>query len=145
MGMSTATSQLVFFIAAMIVASAVVGVMAKGVFQVTDGIDGKSKLVDEQLNTDILIINDPNNVPNNPVKIYAKNTGSTTLNEELITVQIDGNASLTYTTSVSGGTGSYWSPSSLLIITISMNLSSGDHTVIVTTENGVSDTFEFRV
>lgn len=145
MGMSTATSQLIFFIAAMIVAAAVVGAMSKGVFEVTDGINGKSKLVDEQLKTSIMIINDPDNVLNNPVKLYVKNTGGTVLGKDLITVQLDGNVNYTYSVSVIGGMAGEWSPSSLLTITIAANLASGDHIAIVTTENGVSDSFKFTV
>ena len=145
MGMSTATSQLIFFIAAMVVASAVVGAMSKGVFEVTDGISGKSKLVDEQLKTSILIINDPDDVLNNPVVLYVKNTGSTILGKDLITVQLDGDANLSYTVSVTGGMAGEWSPSSLLTITITKNLASGDHSAIVTTQNGVSDSFKFTI
>jgi len=145
MGMSTATSQLVFFIAAMVVAAAVVGAMSKSVFEVTDGINGKSKLLDDQLKTSIMIINDPDNVLNNPVKLYVKNTGSTILSQDLITVQLDGDANLTYAVSVTGGTNGQWSPSSLLTITITKNLASGDHIAMVTTENGVSDTLKFTI
>ncbi|HDP96566.1 MAG TPA: flagellar protein G [Euryarchaeota archaeon] len=145
MGMSASSTQLIFFIAALVVASAVVGTVAKGVMDITNGIDEKGDLIDKQLKTDITIINDPENVPNNPVKIYVKNIGSVTLNQSMVSIILNGTAETSFTTSVSGGTGSYWSPSSTLTITISTTLPSGDYTVIITTENGVKDSLDFTI
>jgi len=145
MGMSASSTQLIFFIAALVVASAVVGTVAKGVMDITNGIGEKGDLIDKQLKTDITIINDPENVPNNPVKIYVKNIGSVTLNQSMVSIILNGTAETSFTTSVSGGTGSYWSPSSTLTITISTTLPSGDYTVIITTENGVKDSLDFTI
>lgn len=145
MGMSASSTQLIFFIAALVVASAVVGTVAKGVMDLTNGIDEKGDLIDKQLKTDIAIINDPENVPNNPVKIYVKNIGSVTLNQSMVSIILNGTVETSFTTSVSGGTGSYWSPSSTLTITISTTLPSGDYTVIITTENGVKDSLDFTI
>ena len=145
MGASGASTQLIFFISALIVATAVVAVAANGVSKITNGIDQKSDSVEKDLLTDISIINDPDEIPNDPVRIYVKNVGKTVLNQNYITVMLDGIAVTNYTLTLSGSTLSYWDPASMLTISIGQNLAEGDHSVQVTTENGVSDKLSFRI
>jgi len=145
MGMSASSTQVVFFIAAMVVASAVVAVAMRTVYDLSAGINNQSDMMKDQMSTDIEIINDPMMVPNNPILIYVKNVGKTTLNQELLTVSVDGVPAANVTLTLSGNRTSFWDPSSVLTISIPQNLASGDHTVTVTTENGVSDQFSFRV
>jgi len=145
MGASGASSQLIFFITGLIVATTVVAVAANGVYKITDGIDQKSDNVEKELLTDIAIINDPDEVPNDPVRIYVKNVGTTVLNQNYITLMLDGILVTGYTLTLSGNTSSYWSPSSMLTISVDQDLAEGDHTVLVTTENGVSDKLSFRI
>ena len=140
-----APTQLIFFISAIIVSTAVVAVAANSVYDLTTGIDNRSDGIVDEMSTDAAIINDPSNVPNDPLVIYVKNLGSTVLNQNYITVILDGLAVTDYTLSLSGNTTSYWDPASVLTITIDQELSSGDHTVQVTTENGISDKLSFRV
>lgn len=136
---------MIFFVSAVIVAAAVVAVAANGIYDLTEGIGDRGDQVKDELSTHIVIVNDPSAVPNDPVLIYVKNTGTTTLNHNYISVMLDGVVVTDYTLSLSGNRTSYWDPSSLLTISIDQNLSSGDHTVQVTTENGVSETLSFRV
>jgi flagellar protein FlaG len=145
MGASGASTQLIFFVSALIVATAVVAVAANGVYKITNGIDQKSDSVEKDLMTDIAIINDPDEIPNDPVRIYVKNVGRTVLNQNYITVMLDGIAVTNYTLTLSGSTSSYWDPASMLTISIDQNLTEGDHSVQVTTENGVSDKLSFRI
>jgi len=145
MGASGASTQLIFFVSAIIVASVVVAVAANSVYGITNGIDQKSDSVEKELLTEIVIINDPDAVPNNPVKIYVKNVGKTVLNQNYITVMLDGVFKENITLSLSGNTSAYWYPSSVLTISIDENLGTGDHTATVTTENGVSDKLSFRI
>ena len=145
MGASGASTQLIFFISALIVATAVVSVAANGVYKITNGIDQKSENVEKDLLTDISIINDPDEIPNDPVRIYVKNVGKTVLSQNYITVILDGIVVTDYTLTLSGNTSSYWDPASMLTISIDENLTEGDHSVQVTTENGVSDKLSFRI
>ena len=140
-----APTQLIFFISAIIVSTAVVAVAANSVYDLTTGIDNRSDGIVDEMSTDIAIINDPSYVPNDPLVIYVKNLGSTVLNQNYITVILDGLAVTDLTLSLSGNTTSYWNPSSVLTITIDQELSSGDHTIQVTTENGISDKLSFRI
>lgn len=145
MGASGASTQLIFFVSALIVATAVVAVAANGVYKITNGIDQKSDNVENELLTDIAIINDPNEVPNDPVLVYVKNVGKTVLNQNLVSVIIDGVMITGHTMTLSGNSSSNWEPSSVLTISIDTELVSGDHTIKVITENGVSDTLSFRI
>jgi len=79
------------------------------------------------------------------VRIYAKNLGNTVLNQNYITVMLDGMVVTDYTLSLSGNTSSFWDPSSVISITIDQTLTSGDHTVTITTENGIMDRLSFRI
>lgn len=145
MGASTASTQLIFFISALVVASIVVAVASRSVFDIAGGIDDRSGIVEDQLATDIQIINDPSVVPNDPVLIYVKNVGKVILNQELASIMLDGTAVLNATLTVAGSSTTYWEPASTLIISIDQSLAAGDHTVTVTTENGVSDNMDFRI
>lgn len=145
MGASGASTQLIFFVSALIVATAVVAVAANGVYKITNGIDQKSDNVENELLTDIAIINDPEEVPNDPVKVYVKNVGRTVLNQDLVTVIVDGVMETGCTMTLSGSDSSHWEPSSVLTVSIDMELATGDHTIKVITENGVSDVLSFRI
>ena len=136
---------MIFFISAVVVATAVVAVAANGIYDLTHGIEDRGEQVKDEMSTRIVIVNDPSAVPNDPVLIYVKNIGTTTLNHNYITVFLDGVVVTDTTLTLSGNRTSFWDPSSLLTISIDQDLSSGDHTVQVTTENGVSDTLSFRV
>lgn len=145
MGASTASTQLIFFISALVVSSIVVAVATRSVFDIASGIDDRSGIVEDQLATDIQIINDPSVVPNDPVLIYVKNVGKVTLNQDLVSVMLDGTTVANATITVTGGTSPYWEPTSVLTVSIDQSLAAGDHTVTVTTENGVSDKMDFRI
>jgi len=145
MGASTASTQLIFFISALVVSSIVVAVATRSVFDIASGIDDRSGIVEDQLATDIQIINDPSVVPNDPVLIYVKNVGKVTLSHELVSVMLDGITVFNATLTVTGSGSAYWEPASTLIISMDQSLVAGDHTVTVTTENGVSDKMDFRI
>ena len=145
MSASGGATELIFFISAVVVATAVVAVAANGIYDLTHGIEDRGEQVKDEMSTRIVIVNDPSAVPNDPVLIYVKNIGTTTLNHNYISVFLDGVVVTDTTLTLSGNRTSFWDPSSLLTISIDQDLSSGDHTVQVTTENGVSDTLSFRI
>ncbi len=142
---SGSATELIFFVSALIVATAVVAVAANGVYDLTNGINDQGEQVSSEMSTRIVIINDPSAMPNDPLLIYVQNTGSTTLNHNYISVMLDGVVTTDYSLSLSGNRTSFWDPASLLTISVDVALSSGDYTVQVTTENGISDTLSFRI
>ena len=145
MGASTASTQLIFFISALVVSSIVVAVATRSVYDIANGIDDRSGIVEDQLATDIQIINDPSVVPNDPVLIYVKNVGKVTLSQDLVSVMSDGETVTNATMTVTGSSTDYWEPTNVLTISIDQSLAAGDHTVSVTTENGVTDKMDFRI
>jgi flagellar protein FlaG len=63
MGFSLTGTQVIFFIAAVIIASAVSGVFIVVVNDVTNSFSDRGDRVQEQLDTEFEIINDPDNIP----------------------------------------------------------------------------------
>ncbi|HIH02201.1 TPA: hypothetical protein HA259_09115 [Thermoplasmata archaeon] len=143
--MSEGPTQLIFFVSAIIVATAVVAVAANSVYDLATGIGDRGDQIKDEMSTRIEIINDASNVPNDPVLVYVQNQGRTIINQNYILVILDGIAVSEYNLTLTGNTTSYWDPASILTISIDMDLSSGDHTVMVTTGNGVSDKLSFRI
>ncbi len=144
-------TQLIFFIGAVIIAVAVIGVVTTNVSTITSSYGISSKTLADQLKTDITIINDPSSIPYDTVlknySFYVKNTGKNTLNPNNVNMFIDGNYynfSRNWTVMQGGNT---WDPTEVLRLnyTTGTQFSSGDHNIRVVTENGVFDTMTFRI
>lgn len=144
MGMSTSSTQLVFFIAAMIIASGLVGLFAETVSSMSDGVRDRGDVVYERLLTDITIVSDPNNMPNDPVIVYVKNTGKVMLSTD-VDLLLDNEPKTGSNLTISVVGGGDWEPGELLKMSVVANLASGEHTVKVIADNGVSDRFTFRI
>jgi flagellar protein FlaG len=142
MGMSTSSTQLLFFIAAMVVASGLVGLFAEVVSSISDGVRIRGDDMYDTLMTDITVINDPRNIQNDPLTIYVKNTGKVKLASD-VDVLIDNQPYLNNTLSVLSGTD--WEPGSVLMVAIDVNLTAGEHTIKVVVSSGISDRFTFRI
>ncbi len=142
-------THLIFFIAAIVIAVGVIGVVTTNVQSISASYGMGSKSLADQLKTDITIINDPAVIPfpNNNYSFFVKNTGKSILDPSSVNMFVDGNYTKNLTYSVMEG-GTTWSPTYVLMLNYStfMNpaLSSGDHTVRVVAGNGVFDTMAFR-
>jgi flagellar protein FlaG len=150
MGFSTSSTHLIFFISVVIIASVLAGVFAGVVYTLQSGIDARGDVLSTNLQTDIKIINDPNNVPNDNLTIYVKNTGRCTLNKDDLNIIVDGYCleSNEYSITVLNG-GTDWDMGVVIKIEVLDpsdydNLSPGDHYVKVSI-NGVDDTMAFRI
>ncbi len=140
MGLSTSATHIIFFIASVILAASFVGVATSAIISLSNGIEDRGDMLANQLSSDFKIINDPERMSNNPLILYLKNTGKVPLSTQHITVLIDGidvdNCTVNKNT---------WLPGETLILTVKVNLSPGDHVVKVVLENGIADTFYFKV
>ena len=78
MGFSVTGSHVVFFIASIIAAGAVSGVFMAATFNINNSLTEKSQRVQEQLDTEYAIINDPEIIPNanGYYQFYLKNLGA---------------------------------------------------------------------
>jgi len=133
----SSTSELIFFIASLIVATGLAAAVGTTTLSITKSMHDNGMIVSEQYKSSITVINDPVNTFNN---IYVKNTGRTVLYPDLVNVFIDG--TFTHVNNSTIEEGAYWTRGDVLNITAP--LPDGTHTVRVVVENGISDTFIYR-
>ena len=148
----TAITHMIFFIAAIVLAMGAVTVISADVQSIVSSSSVSSKLLSEQMRTDITIINDPdiiyyNNV-SNYYTFYAMNSGKTELAPEYITVLVDGLYIHPSDVDASLQDGDVtWRPGDILILNVSTipnPLDSGDHKIAVAAENGKLDSMYFK-
>lgn len=147
----TAITHMIFFIAAIIIALGVVAVLTVNVQSITSSTSVSSKVMAEQIRTDITVISDPEMIPYNSntkhYTFYAKNTGKTELAPDYINVLLDGIfVSPNDMTLELTDQDVIWRPGDLLVINVSVTepLDAGDHRIHVAVENGKSDTMSFK-
>jgi flagellar protein FlaG len=143
MGMSTSSTQLIFFIATMVIASGLVGLFAETIMSISDGVSTRGDVVYDTLMTDITIINDEHNMPNDPLDVYVMNTGKVKLATQA-DILVD-NEMKTSGVNITVLDAEYWEPGEVLRIRVNVTLSEGEHTVKVIVPNGLSDRFTFRI
>lgn len=138
--------SLILFIASIVLAAAVSGVLIDSVGDIADAVGDRSEVVGEDIRTDIEIVSDPGstvyNTTSGTATVYVKNTGLRTLDPNGIDVLVDGRyATVVAATPVEGD----WVVDSLLELEVQPadTLGPGDHrlTVIVGTN---TETFTFR-
>ncbi|ADI74178.1 flagellin [Methanohalobium evestigatum Z-7303] len=147
----TAVSHMIFFIAAVIIAVGVAGVLSVNVESIMGAASTNSDVVSDQLKTDITIISDPEVIPYNSTSdyytFYVKNTGKSDIALEYVNVILDGeyiqDKNLNLSLQDSGET---WKPLGVLIVNVTTGgeLNSGDHGLKVVSDNGISDTIDFK-
>jgi len=137
---------MIFFVAALIVSSTVAAVLLGSVQETSNAFSQRSRNLVDTIRDDITIINDPDNVSNNPVIIYVKNTGDSSIpvDKKIFDVIIDGVYQDNYSvTSISGGVELL--PSDVAKITVNTSLSSGSHVVRVYVRGNEWDEMKFRI
>lgn len=144
MGADTTSTQLIFFIAATVIATATAGIFSSVVTDLTGKASVRARAFGDEIASQVTIINDPNAVVTSPDTIfYVKNTGSTTLDWYNMTVLVDGSV-VTATKALMGSETSF-RPGAVVQVTYDPSLTSGDHRVAVSMENGVHDELRFRI
>jgi flagellar protein FlaG len=111
-----------------------------------------SKLIAQQMRTDITIINDPLMIPydssGSSYTFYAKNTGRTELTPQFITVLVDGILVEPADMEIEILDGDViWRPGEILLLHITPSpspLGPGDHRILVAAENGKSGSMSFK-
>lgn len=138
--------SLILFIASIVLAAAVSGVLIDSVGDIADAVGDRSEVVGEDIRTDIEIVSDPGSAvydsTSNTATVYVKNTGLRTLDPNGVDVLVDGRyATVVAATPVEGD----WVVDSLVELEVQPAdpLGPGDHrlTVIVGTN---TETFTFR-
>ena len=143
MGADTTSSQLIFFIAATVVATAAAGIMAGIVTDLAGKAEVRGRSFGDAITSSVTIVNDPNRVVTSPNTLfYVKNTGETELDWLNMTVILDGAIVSTSKTLLNGETT--FRPGAIVQITYAGAPAAGDHDLKIIMENGVSDTLRFR-
>jgi len=147
MGFSLTGTQVIFFIASVIVAGAVSGIFIGVTTNVTNSLSDKGDRLQEQLDTDFKIINDPAAIPNisGYYRFYLKNIGG----KKLITMNE------TFQLFVDGdiiSTANYYfsddniQPGEIATIYVDdSEIVAGDHTLRVVGPLAIEDEFTFTI
>lgn len=143
--MTTAASEAIFFIGAMLIAAALVATFGNVVSDIGDGIRERGTTFSRELKSDISVVNDPQSMTTSPLTLYVKNTGSTTLHTSTLDVLLDGQISTSLTHDVLGSTNDQELPRSKVdkVTVNDLSVASGDHRVRVVTEFGNEALLEF--
>lgn len=151
-GAETAITHMIFFIAAIILAISVVALISADVQSMMSSSGTSSRLLSEQMRTDITLVNDPEIIPydNSTQKytFYAKNTGKTELVPDYVTVIVDGILLDPSDVDLALDDGDImWRPGYILTMNVTTTpspLDSGDHRILVAAENGKSGAMSFE-
>lgn len=147
MGFSLTGTHVIFFIASVIAAVTVSGIFMAATNNISTSLSDRGKRIQEQLDTEFRIINDPQNIPevSGYYRFYLKNIGSNTLQTTNQTFQvfIDGDLVAITNYNFSDDTTA---PNEVTTIHISNSeISQGDHTLRVVGPQAIDDTFEFII
>lgn len=144
MGFSLTGTHVIFFVAAVIVAGMVSGVFIAVTMNVTTSLSNRGERVNDQLNTDFRIINDPNIIPMSGLYyiFYLKNIGGAqlTTTNQTFQVFIDGE--------LLGASQYYFADSSIPVeavtnLYVNTTLLSGDHSLRLVGPQAVNKDFAF--
>ena len=146
---SVSASHLILFIASMIIAASVAGVLTDTVGRLSGAIDDQGLRVSEDVRTDVEIISDagsPGSIYDEAVDnvtVLVKNTGSKTLTATPGSIDLIVNGQFLSPSTVNVVNDDSWRTGTVARVNASVNLSSGDHRVVVIV-NGDREVLEFR-
>ena len=146
MGFSLTGAHVIFFIAAVIVAGAVSGVFVAITLDVSTSLSDRGDRLQEQLDTDFKIINDPDNIPTSDGEyiFYIKNIGGKKISttNETFQIFIDGDIVAIEDYNFSDES---IQPSEYTKMYVDQIISAGDHTLRIVGPLAVEDEFTFEI
>lgn len=147
MGFSLTGTHVIFFIASVIIASAVSGVLMTVTNNVNTSLSERGERVQTQLDTEFEIINDPNNIPNESgyYSFYFKNIGGTELSTSNTTYNlfIDGEIIETLDYNFTDSTIQIGEVTTIYLK--NSVIAAGEHVLRVVGPQAVDDEFAFTV
>ncbi len=146
---SMATSEMIFFIATLVLSVSVVGVLGGQTAHLSLGMQNSGQGTSTQIQTDFQIINDPSSIPyQNGYVFYIKNTGETGIFFTNTTVNVLINGTLlsgSEVSMISPGNTSEIMPSQVGEIVVHVPISSGYNEITVSVSAGISKSMEFQI
>ena len=147
---SVSVSHMILFIASIVVAASVAGVLTNGVSDVSQSLSQHSIDVAKKVRTNFAIISDAgatvyNRSGNDNVTVLVKNTGEQPIPADpgVVDVLSDGAYVTNEQLTVIGSSDGTWAPGQVARLTYHRKLSAGDHRVKVVV-NGDSEVFRFH-
>ena len=146
---SMATSEMIFFIATLILSISVVGVLGGQTAHLALGMQNSAQGTSSQIQTNFEIINDPSSIPyQNGYVFYIKNTGETGIYFTNTTVNVLINGTLlsgSEISMISPGNSGEIMPSQVGEIVINLTIPSGYNEITVSLADGLSKNMEFKI
>ena len=147
---SVSASHLILFIASILVAASVSGVLTSTVGDLSNAIDDTGLQVSDDVRTDIEIISDSGsdavyNDTEGNITLYVKNTGSSRLAAESgpIDVMVNGQFEADVTVTLLGDAAT-WDSGDVVRLDISRSLATNEDHRIQLTVNGDEEVFQFN-
>jgi flagellar protein FlaG len=143
--------HVIFFVAAVVLASSISAMLVTTVEKVSIGLKVQGENLETKIGTDFKIVNDPVSIPFNSstsppeYTFYIKNIGtkSILMTKSTVTVLVDG--TLISEANLRLDPEGKLKPGYLGQIFVRINLSAGDHKITVILENGHSDSLKFTI
>jgi flagellar protein FlaG len=147
MGFSLTGTHVVYFIVAVIIASAVSGVFVAVINDVTTSFSERGDRVQDQLDTEFSIINDPDNIPSDAVdyKFYIKNIGGGKIATTNTTFQIFIDGDLISADNYNFSDSSIQTESVTTLYILKAEITAGDHKIRLVGPQAVEDEIEFSI
>jgi len=147
MGFSLTGTQVIFFIAAIIIASSVSGVFIVVVNDVTKSFSERGDRVQEQLDTEFKIINDPDNIPTEGSNylFYLMNVGGNEFATTNTTFHLFIDGDIVATANYNFSDDSIQPDEVTTIYIDNSEISAGDRTLRVVGPQAVEDEFTFTI
>lgn len=147
MGFSLTGTHVIFFIASVIIAGAVSGVIIAVITDVSNSLSDRGERVQEQLDTEFKIINDPDDIPTDGTDylFYLKNIGGRELatTNDTFNIFLDGEFIVIANYNFSDTS---IQPDEVATLYIDDGeISSGDHTLRVVGPQAIKDEFTFTI
>lgn len=147
MGFSLTGAHVIFFVAAVIVAGAVSGVFIAVTMNVSTSLSDRGDRLQEQLDTDFKIVNDPSNIPSSGgyYIFYLKNIGKGTLSTSNETFQLFIDGELIATANYYFGDSSLPASNVTQLHVATTEIAAGDRTLRIVGPQAVEDEFTFEI
>lgn len=145
MGFSLSGTHVIFFIASVIIAGAVSGVIVAVITDVSNSLSDRGERVQEQLDTEFKIINDPDNIPTSgsDYLFYLKNIGSTALSTSNVTFNLFVDGDLVAIANYNFSDTSIQIDEVVTIYVDNSEISAGDHTLRLVGPQAIDEDFTF--
>ena len=147
MGFSLTGTHVIYFIASIIIASAVSGIFIAVSNDINSGLSETGDRIKDQLDTDFKIINDPDNIPNvsGNFRFYLKNIGGSELPTTTATINLFIDGEIIATDQYSFEDDSILVGDVTTIYIDNSQISSGNHNIKLVGPQAVEDEFSFDI